>query len=323
MGNIQIGILGTSEIAFRRFLPALSACQEFEYVGVASRTLDRGEAFVESFGGRIYDGYDALLADRSVEAVYIPLPPALHFEWGKKALEKGKHLLMEKPFTTSAKDTATLLQLAEENGLAAHENYMFLYHNQLEWIEGQVKAGVIGELRLIRAAFGFPKRAETDFRYNKALGGGALLDCGGYPVRLAIQLLGETTRVTTSRLSQPAGYEVDLYGSATLENEAGQVAQISFGMDNCYKCELELWGSEGCITAERIFTAPADVAPKIHTNLKNVSSTLSLPADDSFRNSIAAFESQIRQHNDRHGCIACIQQQAALVDAIRGKEQTL
>lgn len=317
MNAIKIGILGTSEIAFRRFLPALAQCPAFTYVGVASRTPEKGKHFVDAYGGAIYDGYEALLADESIDAVYLPLPPALHYEWGRKVLEAGKHLLMEKPFTTSAADTASLLSLAAQKGLAVHENYMFLYHSQLSWLTEQVQAGRIGELRLIRAAFGFPKRGETDFRYNKALGGGALLDCGGYPVRLAAYLLGETARVTTARLNQPTGYDVDLYGSATLENEAGQVAQISFGMDNSYKCELELWGSTGYLTADRIFTAPAGFEPMMTLRTAQGTEEITLSADDSFLNSVENFLERVRKPVCRLSLQSGLRQQAKLIEEIQ------
>lgn len=316
MDSIRIGILGTSEIAFRRFLPALAQCPAFTYVGVASRTPEKGKPFTDAYGGSIYDGYEALLADAGMDAVYLPLPPALHYEWGKKALEAGKHVLLEKPFTTSSADTAALLSLAAEKGLAVHENYMFIYHSQLAWLTEQVESGRIGELRLIRAAFGFPKRGEADFRYNKALGGGALLDCGGYPVRLAAHLLGETARVTAARLNQPTGYDVDLYGSATLENEAGQVAQISFGMDNSYKCELELWGSTGCLTADRIFTAPAGFAPVMTLRTAQSTEEITLPADDSFLNSIWGFARAMNTPTLRKEQMAAIQREAVLTQQL-------
>ena len=149
---MRIGILGTSDIAFRRFLPALEKCEGLTYAGVASRTLEKGEPFRERFGGAVYDGYDALLADESIGAVYVPLPPALHFQWGKKVLESGKHLLMEKPFTTSLAETRELLALAEERGLAVHENYMFLYHSQLRKIRELIASEELGEIRLYRMA---------------------------------------------------------------------------------------------------------------------------------------------------------------------------
>ncbi|HEX3018065.1 MAG TPA: Gfo/Idh/MocA family oxidoreductase [Caproicibacter sp.] len=314
--KVRIGILGTSEIAFRRFLPALMKCPEFTYVGVASRDLSRTAPFIEKFGGKGYASYDALLADEDIDAVYVPLPPALHFQWGKKALKSGKHIFMEKPFTTTSADTKVLLSLADEKGLAIHENYMFLYHSQLRWIEKQVRSGAIGDLRLIRAAFGFPKRADTDFRYNKELGGGALLDCGGYTVQLAEYLLGESTHVTAANLVCPDDYEVDLYGTATLENNAGQTAQITFGMDNSYKCELELWGSTGCLTANRIFTAPVDFAPVIDLRTGQRDEQLKLPADDSFRNSIQAFSELIHSPSERGAYVHNVRRQSDLTAKI-------
>ena len=310
---MKIGVLGTAEIAFRRFLPALQKCEGIEYAGVASRTSEKGRKFKVTFGGEIYPSYDALLEDQSIDAVYVPLPPALHYEWGRKVLEHGKHLLMEKPFTTSLTETKELLHLAEEKRLAVHENYMFLYHSQLAWIKEQIHSGVLGEVRLIRTAFGFPFRGTNDFRYNKDLGGGALLDCGGYPLRLVVELLGPETSLTTARLNMGRELEVDLYGSATLENSAGQVAQLSFGMDNSYKCELEVWGSKGCLLAPRIFTAPAGFAPTIELKLGNESKTETLPVDDSFEISIRTFLALLQNPQPRHDILL----QARLVDDLR------
>ena len=292
--SMKLGILGTSEIAFRRFLPALSKCPEFTYVGVASRTPEKGIPFQETYGGCIYDSYDALLADESIDAVYVPLPPALHFEWGKKVLNAGKHLLMEKPFTTNVQETEQLLKMAEEKGLVVHENYMFLYHSQLTKIKEMIANGSLGEIRLYRMSFGFPMRSQGDFRYNKELRGGALLDCGGYPVRLALELLGDTTEVVYSKLVQPEGFEVDLYGSAVMENDAGEVAQISFGMDNAYQCQLEVWGSKATLIASRIFTAGDGVKPTLILRTSSDESKIELESDDQFLHSIQQFEKTIK-----------------------------
>lgn len=314
---MRIGILGTSDIAFRRFLPALKKCDYFTYAGVASRTPEKGARFAAEYGGQVYDGYDALLADETIGAVYVPLPPALHFEWGKKALLAGKHVLMEKPFTTNLADTQELLRIAKERNLAVHENYMFLYHSQLANIKERIFSGELGEIRLYRMSFGFPKRAEGDFRYNKELGGGALLDCGGYPIRLALELLGETAKVTQAKLIQPEGYEVDLYGSAVLENADGQCAQISFGMDNAYQCQLEVWGSKLTLIAPRIFTAPHDYIPRFQIYDSRGTSTACLELDDSFKNSLSCFYNMIISGigKDRLEC-AKIREQAQLVQSI-------
>ncbi len=291
---MKLGILGTADIAYRRFLPALSKCPEVIYAGVASRTPEKGKKFQESYGGKIYGSYDALLADENIDAVYVPLPPALHFEWGKKVLNAGKHLLMEKPFTTSIQETEQLLKLAAEKSLAVHENYMFLYHRQLAKIKEMIADGSLGEIRLYRMSFGFPMREQGDFRYNKELGGGALLDCGGYPVRLALELLGDTAKVVQSKLVQPEGFKVDLYGSAVMENDAGEVAQISFGMDNAYQCQLEVWGSKATLIAPRIFTAGDGVKPTLILRTSFEESKMELEADDQFLHSIQQFVSRVK-----------------------------
>lgn len=310
---MRLGILGTADIAFRRFLPALHKCSDIAYAGVASRTPEKAIKFKEAFGGKIYDSYDALLADGSVDAVYVPLPPALHYEWGKKVLMAGKHLLMEKPFTTRLSETEELLKLAEEKHLAVHENYMFLYHSQLAQIKSMIVSGELGEIRLYRMAFGFPKRAEGDFRYDKALGGGALLDCGGYPVRLALELLGDTAMVVQASLSQPEGYEVDLFGSAVLKNADGLCAQVSFGMDNAYQCQLEVWGSKATLVAPRIFTAGTGFEPQLILRSSTDEEVLKLPEDDQFLYSIEYFINRCNQTTNVNHIAA----QAKLIDKIR------
>ena len=331
MNKIRIGVLCPSEIAFRRFMPALKQLEKFEYIGLAAATerefsgadsdkvrpseLVKAETFISAYGGKIFEGYEALICSNEVDAIYLPLPPALHFKWGKKVLENGKHLLMEKPFTTSLAETQELLSLAEKKGLAVHENYMFLYHSQLKKVKELIVDGTLGELRLIRAAFGFPMRGKDDFRYQKAMGGGALLDCGGYPVRLALELLGETAKVTQSHLIQPEGYEVDLYGNAVLENKNGLCAQISFGMDNAYQCQLEVWGSRATLIAPRVFTAPVGFDAEIEIKGSQEVSQHFFINDDSFKNSLLIFEDRILRGTCKKERLI-IKIQSALVEKI-------
>lgn len=315
---MKIGILGTSEIALRRFLPALSKSKDFTYVGVATRNInsEKAKAFQTQFGGQIYDGYDALLKDDSVDAVYVPLPPALHFEWGKKVLESGKHLFMEKPFTLNSEEAKILINLAKEKNLAIHENYMFVFHKQLKEIDDIVKSGTIGDVRLYRIAFGFPKRAEGDFRYLKDLGGGSLLDAGGYTIKLASMLLGPTAKIKTSTLNYTKDYDVDLYGSATMVNGEGLTAQLAFGMDNSYKCELEIWGSLGVLKTNRILTAPVGFTPTVEITINNETRVQELSSDDTFLGSINKFNDCINNKDIREKNYEEILQQIKLVDKI-------
>ncbi len=336
MSKIRIGVLCPSEIAFRRFMPALTKNERFEFIGISSVSAEewfgeptdelvstereKAQNFVNTYGGRLFTSYKELLSSDEIDAVYIPLPPALHFRWAKAALENGKHVLLEKPFTTSLRDTEELLDIAKAKGLAVHENYMFVYHTQLDWIKDKISDGIIGDIRLIRIDFGFPFRGANDFRYNKALGGGALLDCGGYTVKLAGMFLGDTARVTASQLNSKDGFDVDIYGSATLTNDDGLTAQVSFGMDNSYKCSLEVWGSTGTVYTNRILTAPDGFEPTVIIKKGNEEQSYTLAADDTFGKSIGHFEKCITDNNVKSKHYNTILLQNKLVQIIVEKE---
>ncbi len=335
MAKIRLGVICPAEIAYRRFMPALQSSENFEYIGVGhvgqsevegdkgvkdkvvSDASSKAYQFCETYGGKVFSSYKDVVTSDELDAIYIPLPPALHYKWAKIALENGKHVFLEKPFTTELADTERLISLAASNNLALHENYMFKFHKQISEINAMVNNGVIGDVRLYRIAFGFPKRAEGDFRYNKQLGGGALLDCGGYTLKLANMLLGGTAEVKTGRLNVPAGYTVDLYGNATLENDSGVVAQVAFGMDNSYKCELEIWGSKGIIRTNRILTAPAGFVPSAEVIIGDERSVVELSADDSFKKSIECFYKCITDELARTANYADIKKQAQLLEAVR------
>ena len=247
MNKVKIGIICPSEIAFRRFMPAIKKLDCAEYIGVAHASAkewfgdnepnealllsekEKAENFRKEYGGKVFDNYESLLTSPEVDAIYLPLPPALHYKWAKEALANGKHIFLEKPSTTSFADTSDLINIAEEKSLAVHENYMFAFHKQIAEIQDIIAIGKLGEVRLYRITFGFPQRAKNDFRYNKALGGGALLDCGGYTIKLATMLLGETAKIAYSKLNYTDGFDVDLYGSAAMINDSGTPAKNSLG----------------------------------------------------------------------------------------------
>ena len=337
MSKVRIGIICPSEIAFRRFMPAISECDEAEYIGVAyasaeewfgstpadgaviEKEAEKARSFKEEYGGKVFSSYAELIKSDEVDAVYLPLPPALHFRWAKLALENGKHIFLEKPSTTSAADTKELIELADEKNLAVHENYMFAFHNQLDEIDKIIKDGRLGDVRLYRIAFGFPQRAKNDFRYNKTLGGGALLDCGGYTLKLAAMLLGDSAEIKYSQLNSTDGFEVDIYGSAALVNDEGVTAQVTFGMDNSYKCDLEVWGSKGCLSTGRILTAPVGFEPTAEIKTADGTETITLPADDTFKKSILHFCKCVNDDKTRSSNYKTIIKQAELVDKVKGE----
>lgn len=338
MEKIRMGIMSPSNIAFHRFLPSLQKAEGFQYMGVAvadqrewfgeaSETLLQAEqkkarGFQEKYGGEIFSGYRSLLENPKIDAVYLPLPPALHYEWAMRALQSGKHVLVEKPSTTCLADTSALAEEAERRNLAVHENYMFQYHSQIKTIREMIVSGELGEIRAYKLSFGFPRRDAADFRYNKSMGGGALLDCGGYPVKLASLLLGDSAKLVQSRLNHVPGCEVDLFGTAVMENADGICAQISFGMDNAYQCQLEVWGSKITLIAPRVFTAGTDVPPSLILRSSRDEKTIALEKDDQFLHSIEWFGKAVAEETVRKNNREAMRTQAAFVEAIREREES-
>lgn len=333
---MNIGILCPSEIALRRFMPALLKT-DFSFVGLAINSPEerygdqlppeeaifsmlevettKAKVFTNAYGGKIFSSYDKIINSTDIEAIYIPLPPGLHFKWAKKALEAGKHVLVEKPSTTSMKDTMELITLAQDKRLAVHENYMFSFHSQLDAIDEIVKNGELGEVRLYSIKFGFPMRAANDFRYVKALGGGALIDAGGYCIKYATRLLGHTARVVYSQMNNKDGFDVDLFGSGALVNDDGLTAQIAFGMDNDYRCELEVWGSTGTLKTGRVLTAPVGFEPKIIISKNGIVEERKLDSDDAFKKSILRFKECIENEQVRLNNYKELEKQISLVES--------
>ncbi|MEG0367076.1 MAG: Gfo/Idh/MocA family oxidoreductase [Coprobacillus sp.] len=330
MKKIRIGIICPSEIALRRFMPALTKLNgQFEFSGVAVANVEewdgkqnqkikenelvKAQSFIDQYGGKVYKSYKTLINDKKIDAIYLPLPPALHYEWAKYALMNKKHVLVEKPSTIKSKDTVELISLAAENGLALHENYMFIYHDQIKTIKELINEKIIGDVRLLRADFGFPKRSANDFRYNKVLGGGALFDCGGYPIRLLSLLMGDI-QVDSSKLIFNEN-DIDLYGSAQVSNDK-HVAQLSFGMDNEYRCSLEIWGSQGVIRTNRIFSAPDSYACQIEIEKNHEIEVRQVEPDDTFKKSLEAFYQCVLEDDVRLKTYEELNKQMKLVEAI-------
>ncbi len=313
---IQIGILGGAEIAHRMFLPALIQNENFICGGIASKNPEKRQRFAADFHIPVYNTYEDLIDSPKIEALYIPLPPALHYQWAKQALKHGKHVFLEKPSTVSFSRTQELVKMADTRKLVLQENYMFQYHTQLKEIQKLLNSGDIGKIRLIKSSFGFPLRGADDFRYQKALGGGALLDAGGYVVKLATLFLGSSVKVKTACLNS-WGYDVDMFGSVTLENDVGMVFQGSFGMDCYYQCSLEIWGSKGRLYTNRIFTAPPTLAPKVTIETNNGTQELVFEPDNHFAESIQMYYNAIKEDNVREKMYNDMLLQANLIEHVK------
>jgi NDP-hexose-3-ketoreductase len=258
--KIRIGVLGAASIAERSVIPSLIKLSHlYELEGIASRNYNKSEALALKFNSKPYIGYQSILDNPHVDAVYIPLPNSLHKEWVEKSLLAGKHVLVEKSLTCTLEETLELSNLAVKLNLIVVENFQFRLHPQLSKIKQLIIDGAIGDIRCLRSSFGFPPFLNTNnIRYQSELGGGALLDAGAYPIKISQLILGNDLEVDGASLVFDANKNIDIAGAAQLRNSSGAVAQLAFGFDNFYQCNLEVWGSKGKLSTNRIFTAPSN-----------------------------------------------------------------
>lgn len=289
MAPLRVAVMGCADIAARRVLPAIARSNQIELVAVASRDAEKAEATARPYGCRPVHGYRRLLDDPAVEAVYLPLPCALHADWVEASLLAGKHVLAEKPLTPEPERTAALFDLAQERGLALMENIMFLHHPLHATVSDLVAQGFIGEPRSFRAEFTVPRRPAGDIRYQSALGGGALLDTGVYPLRAAIQLVGAELTTVAATLVRGPGFEVDTGGAAILRTPAGVTIQLAFGLDHGYRSAYELAGTHGRISVDQAFTPPADHEPVLRLEQRSGTEERRSPAHDQVAATLAAF----------------------------------
>jgi len=320
---VRMGVLSCADIAWRRTLPAMTEAPAVRPVAVASRDAAKAETFARRFGCDAVTGYGNLLERPDVEAVYVPLPTGLRAEWVDRALRAGKHVLAEKPLSTSRAEAEALLALAEERDLLLVENLVFPHHSQHEEVRRLLDDGTIGRLRSFSGDFGIPPRDPGDFRYRPELGGGALFEVGVYPIRAARLFLGDDIEVCGAFLRYDAASGVDVEGSALLCSPEGVTAQIRFGFEHSYRSSYALWGSEGSILLDRAYTPPDSMRPVVRIERQDLLQERTLAADRQFVNILESFARSVRQGGGQAEHTGPTLAQAQLVDTIRERARRI
>lgn len=259
---IRWGIIGPGTIA-KTFAEGVAHSTTGRLLAIATRNPDRPGMSDGFPGARIVNGYDALLSDVEIDAVYIATPHTGHAEWAIKAIRAGKHVLVEKPIALSAYDADAIFHEAKKAGVFAGEAYMYRLHPQTARIVELVKGGAIGEVRIIRSSFGFSMgsfRADHRLFANESAGGG-ILDVGGYPVSMARLIAGavsgqpflEPTKVSgVAHLGQSG---VDEWASAVLKFPNEIIAEVSCSIMANQDNVLRIIGSEGRIEVQDFWFA--------------------------------------------------------------------
>jgi predicted dehydrogenase len=242
---LRWGVLSTAHIN-RKVLAGARLSDEVEVLSVGSRDGDRARAFAAEHGiPRACSSYEEVLADPDVQAVYIPLPNAMHHPWTLRALEAGKHVLCEKPYSRRPADVVEGFEFAARRGLVLSEAFMYRYNPQIRRTAELVRTGAIGDLRMVVASFSWPAPPSGDIRVVPELDGGSLMDVGCYCVSAARLLAGEPTSVTAQQVIGPHGVDARLV--ATLSFPGGVLAHVDAAFHVPDRSHLEVVGSTGTI----------------------------------------------------------------------------
>jgi D-xylose 1-dehydrogenase (NADP+, D-xylono-1,5-lactone-forming) len=248
---LRLGILGCANIA-RQFARDCAPSRLVRTVAVASRDAAKAQAFAAQFGiARAHASYEALLDDDALDAIYVPLPNSLHAQWVVRAAQRGRHVLCEKPLAIRLTEARAMFDAARQHGVMLLEAYPWWFQPQTAALLGLLHGGAIGTVRSVQTCFGFTLRdpTGTNIRSNPALGGGALMDAGCYPLSLIRLAMGRAPqRVHASARMGPTG--VDIATAATLHYADGAVAQMSCAMDAVLHRHATIVGSDGVITTE-------------------------------------------------------------------------
>ncbi|KAG2195706.1 hypothetical protein INT47_012927 [Mucor saturninus] len=259
--SLRWGIIGTGNIA-HTFARALAVAKKGTLVAVGSRSLETAQAFGQEFGVKLcFGSYTELLSCDQVDIVYLCTPHPYHYELALTTVQYRKHMLIEKPMAMTHAQVQHILDAAKEQGLFVMEAYMYRCHPQTLKLVDLIQSGAIGKVKFIRANFSFDGRSlgPSSRLWRNELGGGAILDIGGYPMSFCRLIAGiEKKGIANPTQIKATGYiqpdtKVDEWSNASLAFEDGVTAQVFTGIFSDSDCSVEVLGSEGSVKVNNLW----------------------------------------------------------------------
>jgi predicted dehydrogenase len=251
---VRIGILGAARIAGSSVVRPARRVSGVTVAAVAARDPLRASGYARSHGIPVtYSRYEELLADPSLDAIYVPLPNALHGRWTARALEAGKHVLCEKPFTANADEAREIAALADSTGLVVMEAFHYRYHPLSQRILDIVASGELGELRSVDAVLCVPMPPTArNIRWNYELGGGSMMDLGCYAVHMVRTFSGEEPVVVDAE-ARVHDESIDRFLRAELAFPSGATGSTTVAMWSAklFSLRLDIRGSHGSMRVSR------------------------------------------------------------------------
>lgn len=282
MRKINWGVIGTAGIAKGCTIPGMQLAENCNLYAIAGRSMEKAKAYQTEFGFEVaYDSYEALLADPMVEAVYIPLPNELHYEWTIKALKAKKHVLCEKPLAPTPAQIQEMFACADENGVLLMEAYAYLHNPLMAAIKQELKSGVIGDVRYMESQFITSDYDVSNIRMRKETFGGATYDLGCYTTTQILWMLEEEP-VKVQAVADFSDRGIDTYTSGLLTFADGKKATYICAMvlatdqDRRIDC-LRIHGTKGDIRTDAQFNQCGELSYTLTVGEESVVKTVTTP----------------------------------------------
>lgn len=264
MDKIRWGVLSTARIALKKVIPAMQQGKHSAVVAIASRSQAAADEAKEALNlEKAFGSYEALLDDREIDAVYIPLPNHLHVPWSLKALEAGKHVLCEKPIGLTSQEAETLLEASSRHPeLKVMEAFMYRHHPQWVTAKRLADEGTLGTLTAIQSFFSYFNDDPQDIRNQPEIGGGGLMDIGCYPISLSRFIFGREPERVSGQVEYDPRLHIDRRASAVMDF-GGQVSTFTCGTQTAPYQRVNIFGTEGRVEIDIPFNAPSDRACRL------------------------------------------------------------
>ena len=282
MRKINWGVIGTAGIAKGCTIPGMQLAENCNLYAIAGRSMEKAKAYQTEFRFEVaYDSYEALLADPMVEAVYIPLPNELHYEWTIKALKAKKHVLCKKPLAPTPAQIQEMFACADENGVLLMEAYAYLHNPLMAAIKQELKSGVIGDVRYMESQFITSDYDVSNIRMRKETFGGATYDLGCYTTTQILWMLEEEP-VKVQAVADFSDRGIDTYTSGLLTFADGKKATYICAMvlatdqDRRIDC-LRIHGTKGDIRTDAQFNQCGELSYTLTVGEESVVKTVTTP----------------------------------------------
>jgi xylose dehydrogenase (NAD/NADP) len=248
VSTLRLGLVSTANIN-QEILRGAAESELVDVVAVASRDGAKAQAYAAEHGiGSAHASYETLLGDDGVDAVYISLPNGMHHEWTMHALEAGKHVLVEKPYSRRPAEADEAFDAAEQRGLVLMEAFMYRHHPQTAKVRELVESGAVGRLCAVKSTFTFPLEDLSNVRALPELDGGALMDVGCYCISGIRLIAGEAEHVRGEQVTGPTGIDMAFHGILRCGNDV--VGQFEASFRSPERQRLEVVGEDGVLTVE-------------------------------------------------------------------------